>query len=67
MFGDDEYHVSIKKYNEVIEELNELRNVSKENEKLKVEISILETKVKQLTDYKKLAEYTFGLINKEGN
>ena len=40
MFGDDIDFISIEKYNEVVNELNQLRNIKKENEKLKIEISI---------------------------
>ena len=67
MFGDDIDFISIEKYNEVVNELNQLRNIKKENEKLKVEISILKTKVDQLSQYKLLAENTFKTLSKEGN
>ena len=52
MFGDNIDFISIEKYNEVVNELNQLRNIKKENERLEVEISILKTKVEQLTEYK---------------
>jgi len=67
MFGDNEDFIIIQKYNEVVNELNQLRNIKKENEKLKVEISILKTKVEQLSEYKILAETTFKTLSKEGN
>ena len=43
---------------------NEFKN---EVEKLKIEISILKTKVEQLSEYKILAETTFKTLSKEGN
>ena len=67
MFGDDIDFISIEKYNEVVNELNQLRNIKKENERLEVEISILKTKVEQLTEYKILAEITFKALSKEGS
>ena len=67
MFGDNIDFISIEKYNEVVTELNQLRNIKKENERLEVEISILKTKVEQLTEYKILAETTFKTLSKEGN
>ena len=67
MFGDDIDFISIEKYNEVVNELNQLRNIKKENERLKVEVSILKTKVEQLTEYKILAESTFNILSKERN
>ena len=67
MFGDDIDFISIEKYNEVVNELNQLRNIKKENERLEVEISILKTKVEQLSEYKMLAESTFKILSKEGN
>lgn len=67
MFGDNIDFISIEKYNEVVTELNQLRNIKKENEQLKVEVSILKTKVEQLTEYKISAETTFKTLSKEGN
>ena len=67
MFGDDIDFISIEKYNEVVNELNQLRNIKKENEQLKVEVSILKTKVEQLSQYKLSAESTFNILSKEGN
>ena len=67
MFGDNIDFISIEKYNEVVTELNQLRNIKKEKERLEVEISILKTKVEQLTEYKILAETTFKTLSKEGN
>ena len=67
MFGDDEDFIIIQNYNKVVNELNRLRNIEKENEKLKIEISILKTKVEQLSEYKILAETTFKALSKEGN
>ena len=67
MFGDDEDFISIEKYKEVINELNKLKNIKKEKERLEVEISILKTKVEQLSEYKMLAESTFRKLTKEEN
>lgn len=67
MFGDNEDFIIIQNYNKVVNELNRLRNIEKENERLEVEISILKTKVEQLTEYKILAETTFKTLSKEGN